>query len=77
MYYSEGSLCHPLTACGLSVSFGGRRVLTDLDLVASPGRGIGLVGENGSAKSTLLRALAGTLPRTAEITATSPARTTW
>jgi macrolide transport system ATP-binding/permease protein len=46
----------------LDVRFGTRPVLLGIDLVAQPGRRIGLVGENGSGKSTLLRAVAGTLP---------------
>lgn len=46
----------------LSVSFGARPVLTGIDLVAQPGRRVGLVGENGVGKTTLLRAVAGRLP---------------
>ncbi|MEV8437853.1 ABC-F family ATP-binding cassette domain-containing protein [Actinosynnema sp. NPDC051121] len=38
---------------------GGRRVLDGVSLTASPGRRIGLIGENGVGKSTLLRLLAG------------------
>ena len=67
----------PLNACGLSVSFGGPRFLTDLDSSHLPGAGSVLVGENGSASSTLLWALASTLPRTAHVMPTSPARATW
>jgi macrolide transport system ATP-binding/permease protein len=50
------------------VWFGTRPVLDGVDLVAQPGRRIGLVGENGSGKSTLLAAMAGTLPRRAHVT---------
>ncbi|GHA91456.1 ATP-binding cassette domain-containing protein [Streptomyces termitum] len=39
---------------------GGRRVLDGVSLTAAPGRRIGLIGENGTGKSTLLRLLAGT-----------------
>ncbi|MEW2727870.1 ABC-F family ATP-binding cassette domain-containing protein [Streptomyces albidoflavus] len=39
---------------------GGRRVLDGVSLTAAPGRRIGLIGENGVGKSTLLRLLAGT-----------------
>ncbi|MEU1202918.1 ABC-F family ATP-binding cassette domain-containing protein [Streptomyces sp. NPDC005813] len=38
---------------------GGRRVLDGVSLVAAPGHRIGLIGENGVGKSTLLRLLAG------------------
>ncbi|GAA3367420.1 ABC-F family ATP-binding cassette domain-containing protein [Streptomyces sannanensis] len=39
---------------------GARRVLAGVSLAASPGHCIGLIGENGVGKSTLLRLLAGT-----------------
>ncbi|MFJ4942243.1 putative ABC transporter ATP-binding protein YheS [Streptomyces sp. ADI96-15] len=39
---------------------GGRRVLDGVSLTAAPRRRIGLIGENGVGKSTLLRLLAGT-----------------
>ncbi|MBQ0826506.1 ABC-F family ATP-binding cassette domain-containing protein [Streptomyces tagetis] len=44
---------------GLSKSFGGRRVLTDISFVVSAGDRVGLIGENGSGKSTLLHIVAG------------------
>jgi macrolide transport system ATP-binding/permease protein len=50
-----------LRADGVSVSFGGRSVLTDISLAVDPGHRAGLVGENGVGKSTLLRVLAGSL----------------
>ncbi len=48
-----------LKADGLSRSYVDRRVLTDVSLTVSTGRRLGLIGENGVGKSTLLRILAG------------------
>ncbi|MFI0140932.1 ABC-F family ATP-binding cassette domain-containing protein [Streptomyces luteogriseus] len=50
---------HALLAHDLVRSLGGRRVLDGVCLTASPGHRIGLIGENGVGKSTLLRLLAG------------------
>ncbi|MFF5575926.1 ABC-F family ATP-binding cassette domain-containing protein [Streptomyces luteogriseus] len=50
---------HALLAHDLVRSLGGRRVLDGVSLTASPGHRIGLIGENGVGKSTLLRLLAG------------------
>ncbi|HEY0645738.1 MAG TPA: ATP-binding cassette domain-containing protein, partial [Nocardioides sp.] len=60
----------PLVVSGLSVSYPDRTVLTGVDLLAQPGRRIGLVGENGTGKSTLLRAVAGRLPSRARVSGT-------
>ena len=48
-----------LLAHDLVRSFGTRRVLDGVSLTAAPGDRIGLIGENGTGKSTLLRLLAG------------------
>ncbi|SDI37610.1 macrolide transport system ATP-binding/permease protein [Actinokineospora alba] len=47
---------------GVHVSFGGRPVLSGVDLVAAAGDRVAVVGENGRGKTTLLRVLAGDLP---------------
>ncbi|SJN09840.1 putative ABC transporter ATP-binding protein [Leucobacter sp. 7(1)] len=46
---------------GVSHSYPDRRVLSDISFTARPGDRIGLIGENGTGKSTLLRILAGQL----------------
>jgi ABC-2 type transport system ATP-binding protein len=43
----------------LSLGYGDRIVLSDLELVVAPGRWLALVGPNASGKSTLLRCIAG------------------
>jgi len=48
-------------AVDVHVSLGGRAVLTGVDLVASAGDRVAVVGENGRGKTTLLRVLAGRL----------------
>lgn len=53
--------------------FGDRRVLTDLSLVVDSSERLGLIGENGVGKSTLLTIMAGVAtPR--EGTVTRPPR---
>src|SRR3954466_307307 len=64
------SAIRSLRVSALDVSFDTRPVLRAIDLIAPPGRRIGLVGENGSGKSTLLQAIAGTLPSRALVTGT-------
>ncbi|WP_433802672.1 ABC-F family ATP-binding cassette domain-containing protein [Actinomycetospora sp. CA-084318] len=49
----------PVVAHGLVRTFGARRVLDGIDLTVAPGTHLGLIGENGTGKSTLLRLLAG------------------
>ncbi len=44
---------------GLSLTFGGDPVFSDLDLVVHPGDRVALVGRNGSGKSTLMKVMAG------------------
>jgi macrolide transport system ATP-binding/permease protein len=61
------SSLQPVVVRDLSVAFRDTTALDGIDLVAQPGRRIGLVGENGTGKSTLLRAVAGRLPATARV----------
>lgn len=46
---------------GLSKSFGGRKVVDQLDLQIAPGRICGFLGPNGSGKTTTIRMLCGLL----------------
>ena len=47
---------------GLSVTLGGREILSDVSFALINGLKLGLVGANGSGKTTLLRAMTGELP---------------
>ncbi|MGO1174458.1 MAG: ABC transporter ATP-binding protein [Actinomycetaceae bacterium] len=53
----------PLRAAGLTVAYGERVAVADLDLEVPPGSLTVVLGPNACGKSTLLRALAGVLPR--------------
>ena len=46
----------------LSVSYGSRRVLTDVSLEVNSGEVVALIGPNGAGKSTLVRAVSGIVP---------------
>ena len=48
-----------LQATGLTLGYGERLILDDVDLTLRPGESVALVGGNGAGKTTLLRALAG------------------
>jgi ATP-binding cassette subfamily F protein uup len=50
-----------LVAHGLSKSFGGRKIVSGLDVKLTPGLRLGLLGPNGSGKTTLLSLLDGSL----------------
>ncbi len=57
-----------LEADNISLTAGGRTLLSGLSFVLSPGLRLGLLGPNGSGKTTLLRALAGEIaPSAGEI----------
>ena len=46
---------------GLNVAFGAARVVRDVSFTAARGECLGLIGESGSGKSTILKALTGTI----------------
>jgi iron complex transport system ATP-binding protein len=48
-----------LSATGVTVAFGSRTIIREVDLAIGAGERIALVGPNGAGKSTLLRALTG------------------
>ena len=48
-----------LVARDITMTYGARRVLDGNDISVTPGQRVGLVGENGTGKSTFLRILAG------------------
>ena len=60
-----------LAARDLAVGYPGRAVLAGVTFAAGPGDRIGLVGENGTGKTTLLRVLAGELTPSAGTVAVS------
>ncbi|MEV1130062.1 ATP-binding cassette domain-containing protein [Agromyces sp. NPDC049794] len=64
-----------LRADGLSATYPDRRIFTDLGFSVAPGQRLGLIGENGVGKSTLLRLLAGESDAVVEGRLTRPART--
>ncbi|TXH52611.1 MAG: ATP-binding cassette domain-containing protein, partial [Burkholderiaceae bacterium] len=58
-----------LVTSGVRVERGGRQVLTDISIAVTAGTRLGVVGENGRGKSTLLHVLAGRLrPDAGEVT---------
>ncbi|HEX6148910.1 ABC-F family ATP-binding cassette domain-containing protein, partial [Nocardioides sp.] len=60
----------PLTAEGLSKSYGSLEIFTDVDLAVDRGARVVVLGLNGAGKTTLLRMLAGTeSPDTGEVKA--------
>jgi ATP-binding cassette subfamily F protein uup len=59
-FTGTGRMTKRLLACeGISKSMGGRLLFQDLSLALGPGMKLGVLGANGSGKSTFLRILAG------------------
>jgi len=59
---SNAALIRPvLEACGLSYSCGDKEILSSINLSLYPGELVGLVGANGSGKTSLMRHLSGFL----------------
>ena len=52
----------PLTASGLSKSYGSLEIFTDVSVAVDRGSRVAILGLNGAGKTTLLRMLAGLLP---------------
>lgn len=53
----------------LSVDYDGKRVVDGVSLAVRSGQIVGLVGESGAGKSTVLRSVVGLMPSTAEVRA--------
>ncbi|HET7355333.1 MAG TPA: ATP-binding cassette domain-containing protein [Nocardioidaceae bacterium] len=53
-----------VSVSGLSVAFGAVRALEGIDLSVAPGELVGVTGESGAGKTTLMRCIAGDLPPT-------------
>ena len=48
-----------ITASGISLRFGGRALFENVNIKFTPGNCYGLIGANGSGKSTFLKILSG------------------
>ncbi len=63
-FRSEGKGEDMLQAQGISLQFGGRELFKDVNVQFTPGNCYGLIGANGTGKSTFLRILSGELEPT-------------
>lgn len=57
----------PIRTAGLSVTLGGRIIVSDVSLVVHPGEIVGLIGTNGAGKTTIVNAISGLVPSTGVI----------
>ncbi len=60
---SERQTRRLLVAKNIGKSFGEKKLFSSLDLALSPGMRLGIVGKNGTGKTSLLKILAGELPQ--------------
>lgn len=56
-----------IDARDVSVSLGGRQILSGVSLSVGAGEWVGIIGPNGAGKTTLLRAIAGLVPYSGEV----------
>jgi len=63
-----------ITVNGITLQFGKRRLFEDVNIVFSPGNCYGLIGANGSGKSTFLKIMAGEIEPTAGQIACAPGK---
>ncbi|WP_457584682.1 ATP-binding cassette domain-containing protein [Ensifer canadensis] len=52
---------------GLSISYGGKPAVSNVNLTIQPGEIVGIIGESGSGKSTLAHSILGLLPSSAAV----------
>ena len=63
-----------ISANGLSLHFGSRKLFSGVNIIFSPGNCYGLIGANGSGKSTFLKILSGEVDSTTGEVAVSPGK---